>query len=129
MASDPLLLGVTHLILDEVITIQNRQFFGLVLMGLILQVHERDILTDFLLISLRLLLQSRPALKIVLMSATLNAAMFSEYFNRVRLDAMLVISLIVILDPKVPRGRHPRQSVSRAVTVLGRFHRQNKIFA
>ena len=43
--------------------------------------HERDINTDFLLIILKKLLVQRPDLKIILMSATLNANMFSEYFG------------------------------------------------
>ena len=38
------------------------------------EVHERDLSTDFLLIILREILQKRPRLKLVLMSATLNAA-------------------------------------------------------
>ena len=50
-------------------------------MMVILQVHERDINTDFLLILLRDLLPKRPDLKVILMSATLNAEQFSEYFN------------------------------------------------
>ncbi|EPQ63200.1 Bgt-1374 [Blumeria graminis f. sp. tritici] len=52
---------VTHIILDEV--------------------HERIIDSDFLLIVLRKLLEKRPDLKIVLMSATVDAERFSKYFN------------------------------------------------
>ena len=55
------LSDVTHLILDEV--------------------HERSIDTDFLLIVLRALLDKRPDLKIVLMSATVDAQKFSTYLN------------------------------------------------
>ena len=55
------LQGITHLILDEV--------------------HERSIESDFLLIVLRKLLIRRPALKVILMSATVDAAKFSSYFN------------------------------------------------
>ncbi|OJD14931.1 hypothetical protein AJ78_04770 [Emergomyces pasteurianus Ep9510] len=50
---------ITHLILDEV--------------------HERTIDSDFLLIILRRLMQERPDLKLVLMSATVDAARFSNY--------------------------------------------------
>lgn len=46
-----------------------------------LQVHERDCNTDFLLIILRDLLARRRNLKLVLMSATLNADAFSKYFS------------------------------------------------
>ncbi|KAM5443923.1 putative RNA helicase [Microsporum ferrugineum] len=53
--------NVTHLILDEV--------------------HERTIDGDFLLIVLRRLLNSRADLKLVLMSATVDAKRFSGYLN------------------------------------------------
>ena len=52
---------ITHLVLDEV--------------------HERSIDSDFLLIVLRKLLKRRPDLKVVLMSATVNAERFSEYLS------------------------------------------------
>lgn len=53
--------GVSHIFVDEV--------------------HERDIQTDFLLIVLKSLMKRRPQLKVVCMSATLNAKMFADYFN------------------------------------------------
>lgn len=49
--------------------------------GPCIQVHERDLDTDFLLIILKGLLAKRPGLKLVLMSATLNADMFSDFFG------------------------------------------------
>ena len=52
---------ITHLVLDEV--------------------HERTIDSDFLLIVLRKLMNRRPALKVVLMSATVNAEQFSRYLD------------------------------------------------
>src|SRR5271156_3263118 len=52
---------VTHLVLDEV--------------------HERSIDSDFLLIVLRRLMLGRPDLKVVLMSATLDAERFSNYLG------------------------------------------------
>ncbi|MCJ1397878.1 hypothetical protein MMC11_001074 [Xylographa trunciseda] len=52
---------ITHLILDEV--------------------HERTIDSDFLLIVLRKLMIRRPGLKVVLMSATVNAEQFSRYLD------------------------------------------------
>lgn len=61
MQSDPLLAEVSHLLLDEI--------------------HERDMLSDFLICMARDLIKVRPDLKLVLMSATLNAQQFSEYFN------------------------------------------------
>lgn len=43
--------------------------------------HERSLDSDFLLILLRRALAARPGLKVVLMSATLDAAQFSRYFG------------------------------------------------
>ncbi|KAK2857300.1 hypothetical protein FQN49_004837 [Arthroderma sp. PD_2] len=53
--------NVTHLVLDEV--------------------HERTIDGDFLLIVLRRLLDTRADLKLILMSATVDAKRFSDYLN------------------------------------------------
>ena len=58
---DPDLSSVSHVFVDEV--------------------HERDLNTDFLIIILKDLLARRPSLKLVLMSATLNAATFSTWFG------------------------------------------------
>lgn len=38
-------------------------------------------MSDFLLIILKELLSRRPELRLILMSATLNAELFSSYFN------------------------------------------------
>ncbi|KAM6986672.1 putative ATP-dependent RNA helicase DHX57 isoform 1-T2 [Aplochiton taeniatus] len=54
------LKGVSHIIVDEV--------------------HERTEESDFLLLVLKDLMVQRPDLKIILMSATLNADLFSQYF-------------------------------------------------
>lgn len=61
LESSETLQEITHLVLDEV--------------------HERSIESDFLLIVLRKLLIRRPSLKVILMSATIDAAKFSNYFN------------------------------------------------
>ena len=45
------------------------------------EVHERSLDSDFLLIFLKELTQRRPDIKIVLMSASVNATLFSEYFD------------------------------------------------
>ncbi|RUP47114.1 hypothetical protein BC936DRAFT_146116 [Jimgerdemannia flammicorona] len=59
--SDPCLVGVSHVLVDEV--------------------HERSVDSDFLLIILRELLKRRADLKLVLMSATINQELFSAYFG------------------------------------------------
>ncbi|XP_078362233.1 ATP-dependent DNA/RNA helicase DHX36-like isoform X2 [Oculina patagonica] len=66
LVSDPLLLDCSHIILDEI--------------------HERDILSDFLIIIVRDLLPKRPDLKLILMSATLNSEMFSAYFDNCKMS-------------------------------------------
>ncbi|XP_024023595.1 DExH-box ATP-dependent RNA helicase DExH3 isoform X1 [Morus notabilis] len=58
---DRTLRGVTHVIVDEI--------------------HERGMNEDFLLIVLKELLPRRPELRLILMSATLNAELFSSYFG------------------------------------------------
>uniref|UniRef100_A0A5B6ZGD2 RNA helicase n=1 Tax=Davidia involucrata TaxID=16924 RepID=A0A5B6ZGD2_DAVIN len=55
------LKGVTHVIVDEI--------------------HERGMNEDFLLIVLKDLLRRRPEMRLILMSATLNAELFSSYFG------------------------------------------------
>ena len=45
------------------------------------EVHERHVFTDFLLGILKCLVRQRESLKIILMSATINIDLFSNYFN------------------------------------------------
>ncbi|EMD65010.1 hypothetical protein COCSADRAFT_180979 [Bipolaris sorokiniana ND90Pr] len=47
------------------------------------EVHERSLDTDFLLVLLRQILRQRKDLKVILMSATLDAAVFEAYFKEV----------------------------------------------
>jgi len=61
LASDKDLEGVSHILVDEV--------------------HERTLDSDFLLIILKDLLVRRRDLKVVLMSATVEASLFSNYFG------------------------------------------------
>ena len=61
LVNEPELTGVSHVVVDEI--------------------HERGMNEDFLLIILRELTQRRPDLRLILMSATLNAELFSQYFG------------------------------------------------
>lgn len=56
------LRGVSHLIVDEI--------------------HERDVNSDFLLVVLRDMVHNYPDLRVILMSATIDTTLFSEYFNK-----------------------------------------------
>ena len=55
------------------------------------EVHERSLDTDFLLILLRDVLTTRKELKVVLMSATLDAQLFENYFNTMSTVAKIEI--------------------------------------
>ncbi|KAF8103693.1 hypothetical protein N665_0186s0061 [Sinapis alba] len=61
LQSDRSLEGVSHVIIDEI--------------------HERGMNEDFLLVVLKDILPRRPDLRLILMSATLNAELFSSYFD------------------------------------------------
>ncbi|XP_074845384.1 putative ATP-dependent RNA helicase DHX57 [Carettochelys insculpta] len=61
LEGDMTLQGISHVIVDEV--------------------HERTEESDFLLLVLKDIVCQRPDLRIILMSATLNAELFSQYFN------------------------------------------------
>ncbi|XP_023258211.1 ATP-dependent RNA helicase DHX36-like, partial [Seriola lalandi dorsalis] len=62
LRSDPLLSSISHLVLDEI--------------------HERNLQSDVLLVIVKDLLNLRDDLKVILMSATLNAEKFSKYFDK-----------------------------------------------
>lgn len=79
LQGDPSLNGLTHVLVDEV--------------------HERSVETDFLLLLLREILPSRPSLKIVLMSATLDASKFSAYFASAVTKKASISSVPVISIP------------------------------
>nr|XP_022341971.1 LOW QUALITY PROTEIN: ATP-dependent RNA helicase A-like [Crassostrea virginica] len=53
--------GISHVIVDEI--------------------HERDINTDFLLVLLRDMVNAYPQLRVILMSATVDTTLFTEYFG------------------------------------------------
>ncbi|CAG9773153.1 unnamed protein product [Ceutorhynchus assimilis] len=61
MEGNPGLHDVSHVILDEI--------------------HERDVMTDFMITLLKDVIKYRNDLKVILMSATLNSEAFSKYYN------------------------------------------------
>ncbi|XP_054474283.1 ATP-dependent DNA/RNA helicase DHX36 isoform X2 [Anoplopoma fimbria] len=61
LRTDPLLSSISHLVLDEI--------------------HERNLQSDVLLVIVKEILTHRDDLKVILMSATLNAEKFSKYFD------------------------------------------------
>ncbi|KAA8498481.1 DExH-box ATP-dependent RNA helicase DExH1 [Porphyridium purpureum] len=61
--------------------LQTDKSLGEVSIIVVDEIHERSLETDFLLIVLRDLLSKRRDLRVVLMSATLNAELFADYFG------------------------------------------------
>ncbi|XP_066991752.1 ATP-dependent RNA helicase A isoform X2 [Anabrus simplex] len=55
------LRGVSHVIVDEI--------------------HERDVNSDFIMVVLRDMIHTYPDLRVILMSATIDTTLFSQYFN------------------------------------------------
>lgn len=74
------LKNVTHVVVDEVCSYNKpTRFIAEDLYTL--QVHERSVDGDFLLLELKELLDTHPTLKVILMSATINQETFVNYFN------------------------------------------------
>lgn len=65
LQSNPKLEGISHVIIDEV--------------------HERDVITDFLLVLLKRITKQNKSIRIILMSASMNAHMFGKYFDNCKI--------------------------------------------
>lgn len=61
METDPCLSEYSHVVLDEI--------------------HERDVISDFLLTLIKDVIKHRKDLKVILMSATLNSEQFAKYYG------------------------------------------------
>ena len=57
------------------------------------EAHERTLATDILMGVLKEVIKRRPDLKLVIMSATLDAGKFQKYFDK----APLMVSITIIL--------------------------------
>lgn len=78
LSSGDHLKGITHVIVDEVCRFR---FQCSPAYDLFLQVHERSVDGDFLLLELKDLISKNHHIKVVLMSATINQATFVNYYN------------------------------------------------
>lgn len=99
LRSDPLLSSISHLVLDEI--------------------HERNLQSDVLLIIVKDLLKLRDDLKVILMSATLNAEKFSRYFNNCPMIHIPGLTFPVeefLLEDIVEMTRYRPQSQDRRST-------------
>lgn len=80
LQSDSLLSNYSHIILDEI--------------------HERDINIEFLLILLKRLINKRKDLKLILMSATVDADLFSNFFNNCPVVKVFDCYIYYIIDTR-----------------------------
>uniref|UniRef100_A0A4W3H5A9 ATP-dependent DNA/RNA helicase DHX36 n=1 Tax=Callorhinchus milii TaxID=7868 RepID=A0A4W3H5A9_CALMI len=105
LQSDSLLSTVSHLILDEI--------------------HERSLHSDVLMTIVKDILPFRPDLKVVLMSATLNAEKFSQYFDRcpiIHIPGFTYPVREYILEDVVELIRYfPKEQVVRKTSSKRRF--------
>lgn len=83
---EPDLGGVSHLLVDEI--------------------HERGMNEDFLIIILRDLLPRRPDLRLILMSATINADLFSKYFENAPTIHIPVLEYFIELSSTISYHGH-----------------------
>lgn len=85
------------------------------------EAHERSLNIDFILGLLKRSLESRPELKVIISSATINAEIFSEYFNKapiVRIETRTFPISMTYMPPRVPRD--PDSLIEKIVEIVGR---------
>jgi ATP-dependent helicase HrpA len=100
MKADPLLSRYSVIMVDEA--------------------HERSLNIDFILGLLKRSIEVRPDLKIIISSATINADIFSEYFNGapvVRIDTETFPVSTVYAPPAV--ANDPEVLVDKIVDIVG----------
>uniref|UniRef100_H3B396 DExH-box helicase 34 n=1 Tax=Latimeria chalumnae TaxID=7897 RepID=H3B396_LATCH len=87
--------------------IQREQMLPQYRVVIVDEVHERHLHSDFLLGVLRSLLALRPDLKVILMSATINIKLFTEYFGNVPvLQVPGRLFPIKVLYQPIPQEEH-----------------------
>jgi len=101
MKTDPLLRQYSVIMVDEA--------------------HERSLNIDFILGLLKTILSERPDFKVIISSATINAAVFSEYFDRAPVVTIEtpVYPVAMVYDPPATMG-DPDQLAAKIVATVER---------
>ncbi|TPX60790.1 hypothetical protein PhCBS80983_g01504 [Powellomyces hirtus] len=92
------------------------------------EVHERSVDSDFLLMVLRDLLATNPTLKLILMSATLNAGLFQDYFAdhhtpRIHVPGRTFPVQVMFLEHALAKTRYVPQGKDFTKSTFSRQHR------
>ncbi|MFW5776149.1 MAG: helicase-related protein [Spirochaetota bacterium] len=91
------------------------------------EAHERSLNIDFILGLLKRVLRARPEFKVIVSSATINAEVFSEYFDScpvVRIETPMY-PVQLVYDPPV-REQDPDELVSKITDVVGRIMEEER---
>ncbi|KAI8920276.1 P-loop containing nucleoside triphosphate hydrolase protein [Powellomyces hirtus] len=91
------------------------------------EVHERSVDSDFLLMVLRDLLATNPTLKLILMSATLNAGLFQDYFAdhdtpRIHVPGRTFPVQVMFLEHALAKTRYVPQGKDFTKSTFSRQH-------
>lgn len=92
------------------------------------EAHERSLNIDFILGLLKRVLEERPEFKIVVSSATINAEIFSEYFDRcpiVNIETPMYPVQILYEPPKPGSG--PEAGIEKIAQIVGNIEPRGDI--
>ncbi len=85
------------------------------------EAHERSLNIDFILGLLKRVLRDRPEFRVIVSSATINAEMFSEYFDAcpiVRIETPMYPVQVIYDPPRIQSD--PGELIAKVVEVVGR---------
>jgi RNA helicase HrpA len=91
------------------------------------EAHERSLNIDFILGLLKNIIRERKDLKVIVSSATINARVFSEYFDEcpvVSIDARMFPVRVVYDPPEVPLDSESQ--LSKIVDIVGKVEKEGK---
>jgi len=91
------------------------------------EAHERSLNIDFILGLLKRVLRDRPEFRVIVSSATINAEVFSEYFDAcpvVRIETPMYPVQVIYDSPRVRSD--PDELIAKVVEVVGRRIREER---